>query len=159
MVVWRSSRSLYGLVSPSPSLGHLQPWSGIKLVTHCSFSKFILYFSCLYSHLSCSSTYCREDQATLVSNITPYLSAYVELGVHNLDTTGQAKDECKKSFEVSSAQEKVKEAKVPKAKCEEKALQSQGWLSWEELSCIKDHYLRTWLTNNEVIPMVMWCKS
>jgi hypothetical protein len=42
--------------------------------------------------------------------------------VHNLERTGQAKDECKKSFEVSSAWEKVKEAKVPKARCEEEAL-------------------------------------
>jgi hypothetical protein len=43
----------------------------------------------------------------------------VELSGHNLETTGQAKDGGKKSFEVPSAREKVKEAEVPKAKGEE----------------------------------------
>jgi hypothetical protein len=38
--------------------------------------------------------------------------------VHNLETTDQAKDGGKKSFEVPSAQEKVKEAEEPKARGE-----------------------------------------
>jgi hypothetical protein len=42
--------------------------------------------------------------------------AYVKLGVYILETTDQAKDGGKKSFEVSSAREKVMEAKEPKAK-------------------------------------------
>jgi hypothetical protein len=47
---------------------------------------------------------------------------------NNLETTGQAKDGGKKSFEVPSVRvwEKVKEAKVPKARGEEEDLQSQG---------------------------------
>jgi hypothetical protein len=47
------------------------------------------------------------------------------LGVSNSETTDQAKDGGKKSFEVPSAQEKVKETKEPKARGEED-LQSQG---------------------------------
>jgi hypothetical protein len=50
----------------------------------------------------------------------------MRLGVHSLETTGQAKDGGKKSFEVPSAREKVKETKEPKAKSEEEYLQSQG---------------------------------
>ena len=42
------------------------------------------------------------------------------------ETTDQAKDGGKKSFEVPSAREKVKEAEEPKAKGEEEGLQSQG---------------------------------
>ena len=42
------------------------------------------------------------------------------------ETTDQAKDGGKKSFEVPSAREKVKEAEEPKAKGEEESLQSQG---------------------------------
>jgi hypothetical protein len=38
----------------------------------------------------------------------------VRLDVRNSETTDQAKDEGKKSFEVSSAWEKVKETKNPK---------------------------------------------
>jgi hypothetical protein len=34
--------------------------------------------------------------------------------MHNLETTDQTKDESKKSFEVPSAREKVKETKNPK---------------------------------------------
>jgi hypothetical protein len=49
----------------------------------------------------------------------------VGLGVRNSETTDQAKNGGKKSFEVSSAREKVKEAKEPKARGEE-VLQSQG---------------------------------
>jgi hypothetical protein len=45
--------------------------------------------------------------------------------VYNLVTIGQAKDVSKKSFEVPSAREKVKVAKVPKARGEED-LQCQG---------------------------------
>ena len=71
--------------------------------------------------------------------------------MHNSETTDQAKDGSKKSFEVSSAQEKVKEAKEPKARGEEEVLQSQGWSSWEEIWCIEDNDLRTWLITNEVI--------
>jgi hypothetical protein len=48
--------------------------------------------------------------------------AYVRLCVHNLETTGHAKDGGKEKFKVSSAQEKVKEAEVPKARCEKRNL-------------------------------------
>jgi hypothetical protein len=53
--------------------------------------------------------------------------------VRNSETAGQTKDGGKKSFEVLSAQEKVKEAEEPKARGEEEDLQSQGWSSWEEI--------------------------
>jgi hypothetical protein len=53
----------------------------------------------------------------------------VRLGVHNLETIGQAKEGGKTNFEVPSAREKVKEAEVPKARGEEEDLQSQGWSS------------------------------
>jgi hypothetical protein len=46
--------------------------------------------------------------------------------VHILEITDQVKDVGKKSFEVPSAREKVKEAEEPKAKGEEKDLLSQG---------------------------------
>jgi hypothetical protein len=46
--------------------------------------------------------------------------------VRSSETTDQAKDGSKESFEVPSAQEKVKEAEEPKAKGEEEDLQSQG---------------------------------
>jgi hypothetical protein len=49
--------------------------------------------------------------------------------VHNSETTDQAKDKGKKSFEVPSAREKVKEAEEPKARGKEEDLQSQGWSS------------------------------
>ena len=42
------------------------------------------------------------------------------------ETTDQAKDGGKKSFEVPSAREKIKETEEPKAKGEEESLQSQG---------------------------------
>jgi hypothetical protein len=48
--------------------------------------------------------------------------ANVKLGVHILETTGQAKDGGKKSFEVLSAQEKVKATEQPKARGEEEDL-------------------------------------
>jgi hypothetical protein len=51
--------------------------------------------------------------------------------VRNSETTDQAKDRGKKSFEVPSAREKVKEVEDPKARGEEEDLQSQGWSSWE----------------------------
>ena len=50
----------------------------------------------------------------------------MRLGVRNSETTDQAKDGGKKSFEVSSAREKVKETRNPKARGEEEDLQSQG---------------------------------
>jgi hypothetical protein len=50
----------------------------------------------------------------------------VILGVRNSETTDQAKDRGKKSFEVPSAREKVKEVEDPKARGEEEDLQSQG---------------------------------
>jgi hypothetical protein len=50
----------------------------------------------------------------------------VRLSVRNSETTDQAKDGGKKSFEVLSAREKVKEAEEPKARGEEEDLQSQG---------------------------------
>jgi hypothetical protein len=46
--------------------------------------------------------------------------------VHSSETTDQAKDGGKKSFEVPSAREKVNEVEEPKAKGEEEDLQSQG---------------------------------
>ena len=50
----------------------------------------------------------------------------MRLDVRNSETTDQAKDGGKKSFEVPSAREKVKEAVEPKAKGKEEGLQSQG---------------------------------
>jgi hypothetical protein len=50
----------------------------------------------------------------------------VRLGVSNSDTTNQAKDGGKKSFEVPSAREKVKETEEPKPRGEEEDLQSKG---------------------------------
>jgi hypothetical protein len=50
----------------------------------------------------------------------------VRLGVCNSDTTDQAKDGGKKSFEVPSTREKVKETEEPKDRGEEEDLQSQG---------------------------------
>jgi hypothetical protein len=50
----------------------------------------------------------------------------VRLGVRNSETTDQAKDGAKKSFDVPSAWEKVKETEEPKARGEEEDLQSQG---------------------------------
>jgi hypothetical protein len=52
--------------------------------------------------------------------------AYVRLDVHNSETTNQAKDGGKKSFEVLSAREKVMKVEEPKARSEEEDLQSQG---------------------------------
>jgi hypothetical protein len=49
--------------------------------------------------------------------------------VCNSETTNQAKGGGKKSFEVPSAWEKVKETEEPKARGEEEDLQSQGWSS------------------------------
>jgi hypothetical protein len=49
----------------------------------------------------------------------------VRLDVRNSESTDQAKDGGKKSFEVPSAREKVKETRNPKARGEED-LQSQG---------------------------------
>jgi hypothetical protein len=40
--------------------------------------------------------------------------AYMRLGVHILETTDQAKDGGKKSFEVTSAQEKARRPRNPK---------------------------------------------
>jgi hypothetical protein len=48
----------------------------------------------------------------------------VKLGVRSVKTTGQTKDAGKKSFEVPSAREKVKETEEPKARGEEEDLQS-----------------------------------
>jgi hypothetical protein len=50
----------------------------------------------------------------------------VRLDVRNSETTDQAKDGGKKSFEVPSAREKVKETRNLKARGEEEDLQSQG---------------------------------
>jgi hypothetical protein len=50
----------------------------------------------------------------------------VSLSVLILETTDQVKDGCKKSFELSSAWEKVKDTEEPKARVEEEDLQSQG---------------------------------
>jgi hypothetical protein len=50
----------------------------------------------------------------------------VRLGVPNSEKTGQAKDGGKKSFEVPSAWEDVKESEEPKVKGEEEDLKSQG---------------------------------
>jgi hypothetical protein len=50
----------------------------------------------------------------------------VRLTVRNSETTDQTKYGGKKSFEVPSAWEKVKEAEEPKAMGEEEDLQSQG---------------------------------
>jgi hypothetical protein len=42
--------------------------------------------------------------------------------VRGLETTSQTKDACKKSFEVPSAREKIKESEEPKARGEEEDL-------------------------------------
>jgi hypothetical protein len=52
--------------------------------------------------------------------------AYVRLGVHILETTGQANDRGKKSFEAPNAHEKFKEAEELKARGEEEDLRYQG---------------------------------
>jgi hypothetical protein len=52
--------------------------------------------------------------------------AFVRLCVDILETTDHAKDGGKKSFEVSSAWEKVKEAEEPKVGGKEEDLLSQG---------------------------------
>jgi hypothetical protein len=44
----------------------------------------------------------------------------VRLGVRNLETTDQAKDGGKKSFDVPSAREKVKETRNPKSRVKKK---------------------------------------
>jgi hypothetical protein len=69
--------------------------------------------------------------------------AYVRLDVHILETTGQAKDRGKKSFEVPNAHEKVKEAKEPKARGEEDDLRCQGLTELR-----KDMVHRESLSNN-----------
>jgi hypothetical protein len=46
--------------------------------------------------------------------------SYVKLGVHILETIGQANDGGKKSFEVPSAREKNKEVEEPKARVKKK---------------------------------------
>jgi hypothetical protein len=52
--------------------------------------------------------------------------AYVRLSMHILETTHQAKDGGKKTFEVPRAWEKVKEAEEPKSRREGEDLLSQG---------------------------------
>jgi hypothetical protein len=46
--------------------------------------------------------------------------------VHILESTSQVKDGGKKTFELSSARDKVIETEEPKARVEEEDLQSQG---------------------------------
>jgi hypothetical protein len=51
---------------------------------------------------------------------------YVRLDMHHSETKDQAKDGGKKSFEVPSAREKVKEAVEPNVRGEEEDLLRQG---------------------------------
>jgi hypothetical protein len=64
----------------------------------------------------------------------------VSLNVRNSETTDQAKDGGKKSFEVLSAWEKVKETRNPKPGVKKKTCKVKDD---RELWCIKDHYIRT----------------
>jgi hypothetical protein len=66
----------------------------------------------------------------------------VRLDVHNSETTDQAKDGSKKSFEVPSAREKVKETRNPKLGVKKKTCKVKVDLV-KELWCIKEHYIRT----------------
>ena len=61
-----------------------------------------------------------------IMDITSKMDIAKVTRVRSSETTDQAKDGGKKSFEVPSAREKVKEAEEPKAKGEEEGLQSQG---------------------------------
>ena len=54
------------------------------------------------------------------------ITDYMELDVHNLETTGWIEDEGNKNFEEPSAQEKVKKTEVPKALVWKWLARSQG---------------------------------
>ena len=73
-VVWRSSRSLHGFSVSLPVA-----WSPPTLIRYkvsylLFFSNITLLFSYFYTQPSYLSTYCRQDWATPVPNITWYIS-------------------------------------------------------------------------------------
>jgi hypothetical protein len=77
-VVRRSSRSLHGFGVSLPVA-----WSPPTLIRYkvsypLSFSTFTLFFRYFYTQPPYLSTYCREDQATPVPNITRYISAGIK---------------------------------------------------------------------------------
>ena len=73
-------------VSVSPSLGRLQPWSGIKLVTPLFFSK-LPFIPTALLQVILIVTYCREDRANSRTEIVQYLSSGIRAQV---DTVGLA---------------------------------------------------------------------
>jgi hypothetical protein len=76
-VVWRSSRSLHDIGVSLPIALSPPNMTRDKVSYTLLFSKFTLLFYYLYSQPSYLSTYCREDRATLVPNITRYLSSEI----------------------------------------------------------------------------------
>jgi len=65
------------LVSLSPSLGRIQPWLGIKLVTPLFFSELPLLPAALLQVILIE-TYCREDRANSHTKIVQYLSSGIK---------------------------------------------------------------------------------
>jgi hypothetical protein len=76
VVVRRSSRSLHGFGVSLPVALSLPTLIRYKVSYPLFFNKFTLLFCYFYIQPSYSSTYCREDRATLVPNITRYQSAH-----------------------------------------------------------------------------------
>jgi hypothetical protein len=86
-VVRRSSRSLHGFVVSLPVA-----WSPPTLIRYkvsypLFFTKFTLLFHYLYTQPSYLSTYCREDLATRVPNITWYISSGIKAFVVTVGLT------------------------------------------------------------------------
>jgi hypothetical protein len=65
------------------------------------------------------------------------ITDYMELDVHNLETTSWIEDEGKKNFEEPSAQENVKKTEVPKARGEENGLQEVKVSQVEKIGALK----------------------
>ena len=77
----------------------------------------------------------------------------MRLGVRNSETTDQAKDGGKKSFEVPSAREKVKETRNPKPGVKKKTCKVK-------VNRVKKSYGASRITTtNKVTSTIMWCKS
>ena len=86
-VIRRSSRSLHGFGVSLPVA-----WSPPTLIRYkvsylLFFSNFTLLFSYFYTQPSYLSTYCREDRATLVPNITRYISSGIKAFVVTVGLT------------------------------------------------------------------------
>ena len=67
----------------------------------------------------------------------------MRLSVRNSETSNQAKDGSKKSFEVPSAWEKVKETRNPRPGVKKKTCGIKVDRVKKKLWCIKEHYIRT----------------